>query len=152
MKRLFALVCLLVMFSTSCAYADEDPVLVEVVNMLQEVLDLSDRGLALYGNMGQGWKLNRLEIVINGLKGNEGVDIAYGYAKRVFFTHPVNSLERMHCLLYYLNHFDDIRNMLPPGIELVISTRENDGSSLYITEDNYQDYLNLYREALGTGK
>lgn len=152
MKKVFVLICLLVVFTTSYAYADEDPVLVEVTNMLQEILDFSNRKIVSYNDMGGVVDRNHFDITFDGRKGNEDVQILCYYTERAFTVYPVNSLERTHCLLYCLNHFEDIRDMLPPTVEFSIFTRENDGSKLYITEDNYQDYLNLYRDALGISK
>ena len=142
-----ALVILIALLA-SASIAEEDPVLIHVAELLEENVDISNKYnhyIGLDANGETSWFI----IGFDWREGNEHIVAMSSYTERCYTLYPVDTLEKIRCLLDLLNHFDEINSMLPNGVDLSYEIYEADGSKTYITLENYESYLKQYRLALG---
>ena len=149
MKRFIILLSLFALVAMPFAYAEEDPALVRVVEMLQENLNLSNKPFSHYVDISGNDTSDYFYIDFDWRDGNETIRAMCGYAARAYSTYPVDTLEKVQCLLYFLKHYEKIEKMLPKDVELTFRIWEADGNKIEITANNYKSYLKKYQKALG---
>ena len=148
MKRMFAVICLLILMIAPIAKADEDPALVFIVELVQENVNLSNKDFNFYMNISKNsiTDPNLYRIDFDWRDGNEAIRVMCNRSARVYNLYPVDTLEKIQCFLFLLNQFEEIEEILPQGCELDFRIWEADGTKIMITSDNYKSYLKKYQK------
>lgn len=150
MKKLLICLFLLAAISLTYAYADEDPGLVYVVDLVQENVNLSGKALNFYSDIDKSAidNPNRFAIDFYWQDGYESIQIYCFRTARAYTLYPVDTLEKIQCLLFMLNHYEEIKTILPSSTDLEIRIWEADGNKITITDIDYRSYLDKYRAML----
>lgn len=150
MKKILICLFLLAAISLTYAYADEDPVLVYVAELVQENVNLSGKPLNAYLSISKDSikNPNQFSIDFDWRDGDESIRVLCYRTARVYTLYPVDTLEKIHCFLFMLNHYEEIKIMLPSSTDLTINIWEPDGNKISITDVNYRSYLNRCRAML----
>lgn len=153
MKQILAttslIALLLALMMTSFAYAEEDPAMVWVVEMAKEYAPNRDKFFDAYMDVTGITNPKSFQVVFDWRDGNESIDIMSCYNARVYTLYPATTLEKIHCLLAFLNKFEEIEGRLPQNVELIYKIIEADGNKLFISDENYQMYRLRFQEAIG---
>jgi len=150
-NRILAIMCLFTLLASPLAYAEEDPVLVYVTELIQEKINVSDKVLSGYMDIAKYsiTDSNVFEVAFDWRDGYEEIRILCCRSARLYSLYPVNTLEKIECLLFILSQYNEIKNLLPSEVDFNIEIFEADGSKIRITSSNYKSYIKRFKETLG---